>query len=302
MADISTEYCGLQLKSPLMASASSLTGDLATAKQLQSAGAAGIVLPSLFEEELQHNPQRLHAYLDKIKSFKDSLDIPVVASLNGVSDAGWLEHSESLEQAGCDALELNVYYIAADASESSDQIERKYINLVYKLRSQIRIPISVKLTHQFSSVSNMVKRLEGTGIDGVVLFNRFYQPDIDLESLTVTPTLSLSDASESLLRVRWIAMLRDQVALSLCASGGFHCVDDIVKALLVGADCVQLCSVLFQSGVDEVQRLLAGIQHWLESSKFKSVKELQGQLSYANLADPSGYERQNYLQVLESNN
>lgn len=301
MADISTEYCGLQLKSPLMASASSLTGDLATAKQLQGAGIAGIVLPSLFEEELQHSPQRLHVYLDKVKSFKDSLDIPVIASLNGVSDAGWLEHSASLEQAGCDALELNVYYIAADASESSDQIERKYINLVYKLRSQIRIPISVKLTHQFSSVSNMVKRLEGTGIDGVVLFNRFYQPDIDLESLTVTPTLSLSDPSESLLRIRWIAMLRDQVALSLSASGGFHCVDDIVKALLVGANSVQLCSVLFQSGVDEVQRLLTGIQYWLETSKFKSVKELQGQLSYGNLADPSGYERQNYLQVLESN-
>ena len=299
--DLSTQYSGLALGNPLLAAASPLTGDLASAKQLQSCGIAGLIMPSLFEEAIQHDPKLLQSYADRIKSYKDALNVPVIASLNGITESGWLEHGSKLEQAGCDALELNVYYIAASAEESSDQIERKYINLVYKLRSHIAIPLAVKLTHQFSSVPNIVKRLEETGIDAAVIFNRFYSPDIDLDTLTVAPSLKLSNSDESLLRIRWIAILREQVKLSLSASGGFHTVDDIVKALLVGANSVQLCSVLFQQGIDVIAKLLDGLQNWLEKSPFDSVQQLQGHLSYGNLDDPSAYERQNYLQVLEAN-
>lgn len=301
MVDLTTTYCGMQLQNPLMASASPLTGELASAKQLQSKGISAVVMPSLFEEVIQQKPNQLQAYTDKIKSYKDALDIPVMGSLNGVTETGWLEHAAELEKAGCDGLELNIYYIAANAKESSDQIERRYIDLIYKLRAHVGLPIAVKLTSQFSSVAHLVKRLEDTGVNGVVLFNRFYLPDIDLETLSVTPTLSLSNSTESLLRIRWIAILREQVRLSLSATGGIHSVNDIVKALLVGADSLQLCSVLFQQGVDEATRLLEGLENWIDNSEFDSVAALKGKLSYGNIADPSAYERQNYLQVLEAN-
>ena len=298
---LSTRYCGIHLDSPLIASASPLTAELASAQQLAQAGVGAIILPSLFEEAVNADIQHLNQYVDRVKQYKDSLQIPVIGSLNGITEGGWLDHAARLQQAGCDALELNIYYVAANARESSDHIERRYIDLVYKLRAEIGIPVSVKLTYQFSSIAHLVKRLEDTGIDGVVLFNRFYQPDIDLETLTITPTVHLSHSTETLMRIRWIAILRDQVKLSLGATGGFHTVEDILKALLVGADAVQLCSVLFQKGTEEVQRLLAGLQDWMSRKGYDSVHELQGKLSYGNLKDPSGFERTNYLTVLEKN-
>ncbi|MCG8537217.1 MAG: dihydroorotate dehydrogenase-like protein [Pseudomonadales bacterium] len=301
MANLNSNYGGLALKNPFIAAASPLTSDLASAKQLQSGGAAAVVLPSLFEEMIEQDAKHLEQYLGKIQSYKDALDIPVLGSLNGVTESGWLENALQLEQAGCDAIELNIYYIAADAAQSSDQIERRYIDLVYKLRAQVKIPIMVKLTSQFSSIAHLVKRLEDTGVNGVVLFNRFYLPDIDLDTLSVTPTLSLSQSQESLLRIRWIAILREQVRLSLCATGGIHSVQDTAKALLAGADAVQLCSVLFQQGVDELPRLLSGLDQWIEESPFSCVTDLKGKLSYGNVSDRSGYERQNYLQVLQAN-
>lgn len=298
---LSTRYCGLQLKTPLIASASPLTAELASAQRLEAVGVSAIVLPSLFEEAVRADVRNLDQYVDRIKRYKDSLGIPVIASLNGITEGGWLEQAARLEQSGCDALELNIYYVAASAKESSDHIERRYIDLVYKLRAHIGIPVSVKLTYQFSSIAHLVKRLEETGIDGVVLFNRFYLPDIDLETLTINPTLDLSHSSEALMRIRWIAILRDQVNLSLAATGGFHTVDDILKALLVGADAVQLCSVLFQQGVDEVERLLAGMQEWMARKGYDSVHAMKGKMSYGNLKDPSGFERSNYLSVLAHN-
>lgn len=297
--DFRTRYCGLSLKNPLVASASPLTGELASVQKLAKAGVGAIVLPSLFEESVQADPKALTRYVDRIRQFKDALSIPVIGSLNGITEGGWLEQASRLETAGCDALELNVYYVAASVDEGSDDIERRYIDLAYKLRAEIGIPVSMKLTFQFSSIAYLVKRLEETGIDGVVLFNRFYQPDIDLESLTVKPVLQLSNSSEVLMRTRWIAILRDQVKLSLAATGGFHSADDIAKALLAGADAVQLCSVLFQQGLDEVARLKDGLQAWMEQKKFASVQSLQGMLSYGNLKDPAGFERLNYLDVLD---
>ena len=299
--DLSTRYCGLNLKVPLMASASPLTAELDSARKLEQVGAGALVLPSLFEEAVQTDPSHLGDYIDRIKRYKDALQIPVIASLNGITEGGWLEQAARLEQSGCDALELNIYYIAANVQESSDNIERRYIDLVYKLRAHIGIPVSVKLTHQFSSIAHLVKRLEDTGLDGAVLFNRFYQPDIDLESLSINPTLSLSNAGEALLRIRWLAILRDQVKLSLAATGGFHTSDDILKALLVGADAVQLCSVLFQEGIEAMPRLLDSVQEWMNRKGYGSLQELKGKLSYGNLKDPSAYERANYLSVLEHN-
>lgn len=298
---LSTRYCGLHLDSPLIASASPLTAELASAQKLEQAGAGAIILPSLFEEAVRADVGNLNHYIDRIKQYKDTLRIPVIGSLNGITEGGWLEQAAKLEQSGCDALELNIYYVAANAKESSDHIERRYIDLVYKLRAEIGIPVSVKLTYQFSSIAHLVKRLEDTGIDGVVLFNRFYLPDIDLETLTITPTLQLSNSTEALMRIRWIAILRDQVNMSLAATGGFHTVEDILKAILVGADAVQLCSVLFQQGVGEVERLLAGVAEWMDRKGYDSIHALKGKMSYGNLKDPSGFERTNYLSVLEKN-
>ena len=301
MADLSSVYCGLFLKNPLIVSASPLTAELASAKQLQSAGAGALVLPSLFEESVRADEALLSRYADKIKSYKDALDIPVIASLNGITEGGWLDHAKYLEQAGCDAIELNIYYIAASVKESSDQIERRYIDLVYKLRAQIGVPIAVKLTHQFSSVAHLVKRLEDTGVNGVVLFNRFYLPDIDVETMSVTPSLQLSNSSEALLRIRWIGLLRDQVNLSMAATGGMHNLDDLLKTLLVGADAIQLCSVLFERGIDELGRLRDQLEHWLDQKGYDGVESIKGLMSYGRVKDPSGFERANYLQVLEKN-
>ena len=301
MADLSSLYCGLSLSNPFVASASPLTADLASAKQLQGAGAGALVLPSLFEESVQKDTSLLTRYADKIKAYKDALDIPVIASLNGITEGGWLDHAAFLQEAGCDAIELNIYYIAASVRESSDQIERRYIDLVYKLRAQIAVPIAVKLSHQFSSVAHLVKRLEDTGVNGVVLFNRFYLPDIDVESMSVTPSLQLSNSSETLLRIRWIGLLRDQVQLSLAATGGMHTLDDFLKTLLVGADAVQLCSVLFEQGIDELKRLQEQLEAWLERKGYDGVHAIKGLMSYGQVKDPSGFERANYLQVLEHN-
>jgi dihydroorotate dehydrogenase (fumarate) len=301
MADLSTEYCGLELSNPFLVAASPLTADLASAKQLQSAGAAGIILPSLFEEAVNDNASALTAYINKIQDYKSALNVPVIASLNGVSEGGWLDHAATLEQAGCDAIELNVYYIAADAKESSDQIERRYIDLVYKLRAHISIPLSIKITHQFSSVAHLVKRLEETGVDGVVLFNRFYLPDIDIDTMTVSPTLQLSTSQECLLRIRWVAILREQIKLSLGVTGGIHTVDDVLKALLAGADAIQLCSVLFQQGIEALTQLNEQLNSWVETSEYESVNAFKGKMSAGKVSDPSSYERSNYRQVLASN-
>lgn len=326
--DLTTRYLGLELKNPLVPSASPLTRSLETARRLEDAGASALVMYSLFEEELKHEEESMlrylydqdigHAeatsfrpipdafqfaserYLEQLAALKAALDIPVIASLNGVTLTGWVEHGRVLEEAGADALELNVYYIAADAEESSAGVEQRYIDLLRELRRHVRIPITVKLSSQFSSLPNFVRRLGDAGASGVALFNRFYQPDINLDSLQLAPTLSLSTPAEALLRVRWIAMLFGRVDVSLAATGGVHSATEALKLLLAGADVVHLCSTLLAQGPERLGLILADLQDWLERKEYSSVEQLKGSLSERNAPDAGAYARENYLQILET--
>jgi len=328
MIDLKTKYLGLTLNNPLVPSSSPLTGNLDDAKRLQDAGAAAIVLPSLFEESVHYEQKQLEQYvhsqalghseadffhpvpgdyngeldnyLGRLQQLKTALDIPVIASLNGISNSGWIEYGKELMNAGADALELNVYYVAADPGQAGEDVENRYISLLSALREHVSIPVCMKLSSQFSSVANMVTKLQSSGANGVVLFNRFYQPDIDLETLTIKPHLELSTPMESLVRIRWIALIRSRVELSLAATGGFHRVEDIIKALLAGADAVYLCSVLLNKGPDYCAELLQQLQNWLAEHEYESIQQMQGSVSQSCAIDPAAYEHSNYLNVLKS--
>ena len=324
--DLTTNYLGLQLKNPLVPSASPLSHELDTARRLEDAGAAALVMYSLFEESLQSEersagdfledqsighaeatsfipvhgelPSSVDRYLEQLQRLKGALEIPVVASLNGISRSGWLEYGKELERAGADALELNIYYVAADPDLSGADVERRYIDLVRELRAQVGLPIAVKLSPQFSSVSHMVGQLEGAGADGVSLFNRFYQPDIDLDSLKVGPHLQLSSSAETLLPMRWIALLFGRVGLTLGHTSGIHTAEDALKALLAGADVVHLCSALLKRGPGYLGEVLAGIEQWLEESPYETLEQMRGCLSAPHAADPAAYARANYVDTL----
>jgi len=328
MIDLSTEYLGLKLANPLVPSSSPLTGELSSAKKLEDAGASALVLPSLFEEAIEYEQKQLERfvhsqalghyeaqsyqpvpedygseldnYLERIQQFKSSLAIPVIASLNGISTSGWIETGKELQQAGADALELNVYYIAGDPATRGDEVENRYLQLLTDLRQHISIPVTMKLSSQFSSVANMVLKLQQAGADGVSLFNRFYQPDIDLETLEIKPHLELSSSIESLLRIRWIALIRGRVDLSIAATGGFHQTEDIVKALLVGADITHLCSVLLLNGPEYIAVLKQQLENWLEEKEYESVKQMKGSLSQSCAINPAALEHSNYMHVIKS--
>jgi len=328
MIDLSTEYLGLKLANPLVPSSSPLTGELDTAKQLEDAGASALVLPSLFEEAIEYEQKQLERfvhsqslghyeaqsyqpvpdeygselenYLERIQQFKSAMDIPVIASLNGISTNGWIDTGLELQQAGADALELNVYYIAADPVTSGEKVEQRYVQLLKDLRGQISIPVTMKLSSQFSSVANMVLKLQRAGADGVSLFNRFYQPDIDLESLKIVPRLELSNPMESLLRIRWIALIRGRVDLSIAATGGLHSTEDLIKALLVGADVTHLCSVLLQKGPEHLAVLKKELQDWLEEHEYSSVAQMKGSISQSHAINPAALEHSNYMHVIKS--
>lgn len=326
--DLRTTYLGLRLKNPLVPSASPLSRSLDMAKQLEDAGAAALVMYSLFEEELQHDQEvmddylnnqalghaeaasflplhsdmlsRQDSYLEQLARLKQTLEIPVIASLNGITHGGWISHGKALQEAGADALELNVYYIAGDKTMSGVEVERRYIDLLHELRQHVSLPIAMKLSPQFSSVANIVSHLERVGANGVSLFNRLYQPDIDIDSLRVTPRLQLSSSAESLLALRWIAMLHGQVKLTLAATGGIHDHQDALKMLLAGADVVHLCSALLLHGPGRLARILRDMTDWLEESPFDSIEQLKGTLSQQHAGDASAYARANYLQLLNS--
>jgi len=328
MIDLSTEYLGLKLANPLVPSSSPLTGELDSAKKIEDAGASALVLPSLFEEAIEYEQKLLERfvnsqalgnyealsyqpvpedysseldnYLERIQQYKSTLDIPVIASLNGISTNGWIDSGKELQQAGADALELNVYYIAADTETSGEEIENRYLQLLTDLRQHVSIPITMKLSSQFSSVANMVLKLQQAGAQGVSLFNRFYQPDIDLETLKIKPHLDLSSSMESLLRIRWIAMIRGRVDLSIAATGGFHRSEDIVKALLVGADITHLCSVLLQQGPQYITVLKQELHDWLEEHEYESVRQMKGSVSKSCAINPAALEHCNYMHVIKS--
>ncbi|MFQ5581309.1 MAG: dihydroorotate dehydrogenase-like protein [Mariprofundaceae bacterium] len=326
--DLTTNYLGLKLANPLVPSASPLSRSVDIAKKLEDAGAAAIVMFSLFEEHIAadeaHFDRLLHGqdighaeaqsylpvheaykttleeYLEQLTALKAALDIPVIASLNGTSISGWVEHGKHLQEAGANALELNVYYVAADIEQTGEEVEQRYISILEQLKAHISIPVVMKLSPQFSSVGHFVKRLEKVDADGVSLFNRFYQPDIDLETLNVMPSLNLSTSADSLLAMRWIAILRGRVKLSLAATSGIHTAEDAIKMLLAGADVTHMCSALLKHGPDHLTRVLKDMQTWMEENEYESVEQLKGSVSHENATDPSAFERVNYMQVLNS--
>jgi dihydroorotate dehydrogenase (fumarate) len=326
--DLSTDYLGMKLRNPLVPSASPLSRSLTTARQLEDAGASAIVMYSLFEEELRHEEEittrflihqelghaeansflpfheqhkrGLDQYREQLAALKRSLDIPVIASLNGVSLDGWVANGRELEQAGADALELNAYFLAADMEQSSAELESHYLELVRELRSQVAIPVTVKLSSQFTTIPHFVKQLEAAGADGVAVFNRFYQPDIDLDSLRIAPRLHLSTSADALLAMRWIALLYGRVGLSLAATGGVHTAADALKMLLAGADVVHLCSALIGHGPQRLAQIGSDMQDWMEEQGFDSVAEIKGRVSQRHAADPAALERANYLWVLDN--
>lgn len=328
MADLTTEYLGLRLANPLVPSASPLSRDLDTARRLEDAGAPALVMYSLFEEAIDTSEaaaarffheqaigygeadsflpipdgylSELEDYLEQLAALKQSLNIPIIASLNGISAGGWVQYGKQLQEAGADALELNVYYVAANLDESAAEVESRYIELLYKLKQYVSIPITMKLTSQFSSVGHFVKSLEAAGANGVALFNRFYQPDINLESREVVPALTLSSSYESLLRVHWVAVLFGHVNLSLAVTGGIHTVDDALKTLMAGADVTHLCSVLLKQGPEHLATLRAGLDAWLDAHDYASVRQLKGSVSRKHAIDPSAYDRANYVKVMDS--
>ncbi len=328
MIDLRTRYLGLELENPLVPSASPLSRDLDSARRLEDAGAAALVMYSLFEEELREEERQLerflveqgtgHAeadsffplpanytsrldnYLEQIAALKAALGIPVIASLNGISDSGWVQHGRELQEAGADALELNVYYVAAGQDASALDIEQRYLDLLRSLRESVSIPITMKLSTQFTALPHFVQRLAQAGASGVALFNRFYQPDIDLDTLRVTPRLELSTSAEALLRIRWTAILRGQVNCSLAVTGGFHDSDAALKALLAGADVVHLCSVLLAHGVQRLAEIKQDMVTWMQAREYDSIAQLKGSVSQLHAQDPAAYERANYVQVIDS--
>lgn len=328
MPDLRTRYLGLALRTPLVASSSPLTGSLDGLRRLEDAGAAAAVLPSLFEEELTADALAVHhaleqgtesfaealhylpelpsydtgpdRYLELVAAAKSALAIPVVASLNGTTPGGWIEHARLIEQAGADALELNLYQVAADPAHASAELERRDLELVAAVRASLRIPLAVKLSPYFTGLAHFAARLVEAGADGLVLFNRFYQPDLDLETLGVTPHLVLSTSDELRLPLRWIALLRGRLKASLAATSGVHTAEDALKVLLAGADAAMLASALLVHGPAHLGRLEAALGAWLAEREYASVEQLKGSVSQSASADPEAYERANYRKTLRS--
>jgi dihydroorotate dehydrogenase (fumarate) len=326
--DLTTDYLGLSLRSPIVASCSPLTGHLDSLGALDEAGVGAVVLPSLFEEQLTHDSLAIDdmlstvhetsaeatsffpelydydtgpdRYVDLVVAAKGALGVPVVASLNGTSPGGWIEYARLFEEAGADALELNVYRVAADPELSAADVEAQTVELVATVCDSVGIPVAVKLSPYWSSVANLAARLDGAGAAGLVLFNRFYQPDLDLETLRAVPHLVLSTSDELRLPLRWIGLLRGRVACSLAATSGVHTGEDVVKALLVGADVTMTTSALLHHGPGHVRELTDELRTWLEIHEYVSVEQLKGSAAALTGPDPSGYERANYMHTLAS--
>ena len=300
--DLATSYLGLQLTSPLIASASPLTGELATLRELEEAGAAAVVLPSLFEERIGENPDALELpddYAELLAEAKAALGVPIIASLNGSTAGGWLRLAGLLQQAGADAIELNVYAVETDQYTSGAAVEERTLRIVHQVKSAITVPVTVKLSPFYTALTHMADRLADARADGLVLFNRFVQPDIDVESLSVTSGLKLSQSDEVRLALRWIGILRGRVPLSLAAGGGVHSADDVVKLLLVGADVVAVASAALEQGPGVFAELTRGVLEWLDRHGMESLDHVRGVLSQRAVADPAAFERAQYVHALE---
>ncbi len=328
MINLQTEYLGLNLRSPIVPSASPLTGNLDHLKRMEDMGAGAVVLPSLFEEQLVHESRQLNhylsfgtdshsealsyfpemeryavgpeRYLDHIRKAKESLEIPVIASLNGVSSGGWISFARELQEAGADALELNIYYIPTDISMTGRAVEQMYVETVRDVDRSIDLPVAVKLSPFFSAPAHMAMMLQHAGADGLVLFNRFYQPDFNLETLEVEPHLMLSTPFEMRLPLRWVAILYDNLPLDFAITSGVHTHHDVLKGLMAGANVVMLASELLRNGVDRIGEITSEMIAWMKDHEYISVSQMRGSMSAKNIAESAAFERANYMKVLQS--
>ncbi len=324
--DLTTTYLGMTLRSPLVPSASPLSRELGAIRQMEDAGAAAIVLYSLFEEQIARERFELHhhltqgtesyaealswfpepetlqvgpeGYLEHIRRAKAAVEIPIIASLNGSTAGGWIDYASRIEAAGADALELNIYYIPTDAALTAAAVEETYLDILREVKAAVKIPVAVKLSPYFSSLANMARRLDEAGADALVLFNRFYQPDIDLEQLEVRTNVLLSQPQALRLPLRWIAILHGRLRANLAATSGIHSAHDVLKMLMVGADATMLCSVLLERGIDHLRTLEQHLHEWGEKHEYESVFQMKGSMSQRACADPSAFERAQYMRAL----
>ncbi len=328
MLDLTTTYLGLKLRNPLVVSPSPLSEQIGNILRMEDAGASAVVLHSLFEEQITIESQNLdralsagtesfaeslsyfpdmtrynlgpEGYLEVIRKAKQAVNIPIIASLNGVSTGGWIKYAMEMEQAGADALELNIFYLANDSKLSGEQVEELYTSLVSHVKASVRIPVAVKLAPYFSAMASMAKKLDHAGADGLVLFNRFYQPDFDLEALDVKPSLSLSTSNELLLRLHWVATLYGQVKADMAITGGVHTAQDLLKAMMAGAKVAMVASAILKNGIEHMETMLADLRAWMEEHEYESIQQMQGSMSRKSVADPTAFSRANYLRVLSS--
>ncbi|MCA9973277.1 MAG: dihydroorotate dehydrogenase-like protein [Anaerolineales bacterium] len=326
--DLSTTYLGLQLKNPLVPSSSPLTRSLDSLRRMEDAGASAVVLYSLFEEQITLESEMLNhyltqgiesfpealdyfpeapdyqvgpdAYLEHIRRAKAALDIPIIGSLNGVSTGGWVNYARKIEEAGADALELNVYYVATDLLLNGTEVEQIYLDILQDVKAAVSIPVAMKLSPYFSAMGNMARRLADGGADGLVLFNRFYQPDLDPVNLDVVPHLVLSSSNEMRLPLRWIAILYGRIPADLALTTGIHTVEDVVKGLMAGASVTMMASTLLKNGIGRIAELHSALQQWMTEYEYDSVAQMKGSLSQINVAEPAAFERANYMRVLSS--
>src|SRR5579885_2614825 len=327
MPDLTTKYLGLKLRSPLVPSASPLSQEISSIRRLEDAGAAAIVLYSLFEEQLRLETLELdhhlsagtesfaesltyfpepsefrlgpEGYLEHIRKAKEAVGIPVIASLNGATVGGWTKFAQQIEQAGADALECNIYYIPSDPEIKAADIEQTYVDIVWAVKSAISIPVAVKLSPFFTNFAHVAKRLDDAGADGLVLFNRFYQPDIDLQELEIRPNVLLSTQQALRLPLTWIGILYGRVQASLAGTGGVHTAEDAVKLLMVGANVTMLCSSLMRHGINHLRHVERELREWMEEHEYESVKQMQGSMSQLRCPDPGAFERAQYMRAVK---
>lgn len=328
MADLTTTYLGLNLKNPLVASASPLSKKVEGVKRLEEAGISAVVMYSLFEEQIVHESHALdhyltrgsesfaealtyfpdlerynvgpESYLELIYRIKKAVSIPIIGSLNGISTGGWINYAKRIEEAGADALELNIYYVPTDPKLTSQELEQTYVQLVRDVRSQIKIPLAVKLSPYFTALPNLAAQLAEAGANGLVLFNRFYQPDLDIESLDVVPNLVLSTSDELRLPLRWVAILYGRIKADLALSSGVHSHTDVIKALMAGASVAMTTSELLAKGIGRATEILTDLNNWLDEFEYTSVRQMIGSMSQQAVAEPAAFERANYMKALMS--
>jgi dihydroorotate dehydrogenase (fumarate) len=324
--NLSTTYLGLKLKNPIVASASPLSRSMDSMRQLEDAGASAIVMHSLFEEQIEHEAASLdhyksagtesfaealsyfpdtgdyhfapEEYIELVAKASNKLEIPVIASMNGITPGGWISYAKKIAEAGASALELNVYYIPTDGTMAGAEVENRYSDVLKQVRTAVKIPIAVKLSPFFSSIPNIAQRLVKEGADGLVLFNRFYQPDIDLDELDVKPNIELSTSYANRVPMRWIGILFGKIKASLAATSGVHTAEDVLKLTMAGADVTMMCSALLMHGPDHISKVLKEIERWMQDHEYESIEQMKGSLSHKSIADPSAYERANYMKAL----